>query len=95
MNVFFSDDPRFVPGHHPPPTADTVRLVGTGKWNGRSGYTFEATATDRGEPGRRNDTFSIVIRDAQGAIVASVNRALDGGNVQSLRLKTLNKRDHS
>jgi hypothetical protein len=86
INEVFSDDPRFQPGRGPKPTVDTVRFNGTGKWNGRSGYTFEVLATDQGEPGPRRDTFSLVVTDSQGTIVDSVNRSLDGGNIQSTRL---------
>ena len=86
INVIFSDDPRFQPSRGPRPTVDTVRFNGTGKWNGRSGYTFEVLATDQGEPGRHRDTFSLVIKDSHGTIVDSVSGALDGGNIQSTRL---------
>ena len=61
---------------------DNVTIVGTGTWNNVTGYTFEARATDRGEPGR-NDQFAIVVKDAGGAVIASVNGTLDGGNIQS------------
>ena len=49
----------------------------------KPGYTFTATATDQGEPGRHRDTFSLVIKDARGTIVARVSGDLDGGNIQS------------
>jgi hypothetical protein len=61
-------------------------LSETGRWNGRPGYKFEATTTDRGEPGRRRDTFALVIRDARGHVVANVSGLLDAGNIQSTRL---------
>jgi hypothetical protein len=89
-DVTFSDDPAFKPGRDARgarPTVDTVRFSGTGKWNGKSGYTFEALATDRGEPGRHRDTFSLIVRDGRGTTVASVNGAIDGGNIQSTRLR--------
>jgi hypothetical protein len=85
-SVVFSDDPRFVPGHGPRPTVDTVRFAGSGKWNGRRGYTFEVVATDQGEPRRHRDTFSLLIKDALGNVVANVTGAIDGGNIQSTRL---------
>ena len=69
------------------PRVDSVSFAGTGKWNGKPGYTFKVTATDQGEPGRRHDTFSLVIKDARGTIVASVSGDLDGGNIQSTRLR--------
>jgi hypothetical protein len=48
----------------------TVTLAGTGRWNHVDGYSFEAVATDRGEPGRDVDRFAIVVRDPSGAVVA-------------------------
>lgn len=66
-------------------TTDSVRFGGTGKWDGRAGYTFEGAAADAGEPGRRRDTFTLVIKDSQRNAVASVSGSLDGGNVQSKR----------
>ena len=88
-SVTFLDDPAFQPGTKTgkrQPTVDTVTIAGTGKWNGKSGYTFIARATDEGEPGRHRDTFSIVVSDARGTVVASVAGDLDGGNIQSTRL---------
>ncbi len=83
--VVFTDDPAFRPGWAlgGEPKGDTVRVKGTGKWNGQAGYTFEALTSDRGEPGRNRDRFSIVIRNASGQTVASVNDTLDAGNVQA------------
>jgi hypothetical protein len=85
----FLDEPGASPGRRrqQQPPRDTVILTGTGKWNGRRGYTFEARASDRGEPGRDRDTFSIQIKDAGGTVVAAVNGTLDGGNVESLRVR--------
>jgi hypothetical protein len=86
-SVLFSNDPSFGPsrGTRPGPAADTVAFSGTGKWNGKPGYTFQATASDRGEPGRGRDTFSLLVRDAAGNVVVNVADTLDGGNVQSMR----------
>jgi hypothetical protein len=89
QQVVFSDNPAFTAARRPgerPPDVDTVEFEGTGTWNGRTGFTFRAVATDRGEPGRHHDTFSLEIRDAHGTIVASVSGELDGGNIQSTRL---------
>ncbi len=87
-SVTFSDDPGFTPGRGAKqPSADTVKFSGQGKWNGRAGYIYEVVATDRGEPGRGRDTFSLVVKDARGVIVASVSGPLDGGNIQSTRLR--------
>ena len=61
-----------------------VRLSGTGTWNGVGGYTFEATASERGEPGKNNDRFSFVIGSG-GNIIATADATLAGGNIQSKR----------
>jgi hypothetical protein len=86
-NVVFSNDPAFSPGRKSQPTVDTVVFTGIGKWNGRAGYSFEVRATDQGEPGRHRDTFSLVVKSSTGAIVASVSGDLDGGNIDSTRVK--------
>lgn len=88
-SVVFSDDPAFRPGpgvRAVRPGVDSVTFKGSGRWNGRLGYNFEATATDRGEPGRGRDTFALIVKDALGNTVASVSGALTGGNIQSTRL---------
>jgi hypothetical protein len=87
MNVVFSDDASLAPAAWPMPTLDTVRIYGVGKWNGRPGYTFEASATDQGEPGRGRDTFSLTIRDPGGNVVANVSGILAAGNIQSMRTR--------
>jgi len=84
--VTFFNVPGVSPGSQPSSGVDTATFVGTGRWNGRSGYGFEARATDAGEPGRGHDTFAITIRDAAGHIVASVDSVITNGNVQSLRV---------
>ena len=87
-SVTFTDDPAFKPGSgRREPTIDSVVFTGVGKWNGKSGYTFEARATDQGEPGRQRDTFSLVVKDSRGAVVASLSDRLAAGNVQSTRLR--------
>jgi YVTN family beta-propeller protein len=85
--VIFSDTPGITPGRRPQPTMDTVEFAGTGRWDGKAGYTFTARATDTGEPGRGRDTFAITIKDSHGAVVATVAGTLSGGNIQSLRLR--------
>jgi hypothetical protein len=92
-SVVFSDDPRSRPSRFgpfsfffAPPRVDSVTFTGTGKWNGKPGHTFTVTATDKGEPGRRRDTFSLVVKDATGKVVTSVADTIDGGNIQSTRL---------
>jgi len=87
-SVTFSDDPSFTPGNgHHEPMMDSVVFSGIGKWNGRSGYTFEVRATDQGEPGRQRDTFSLIVKDSRGIVVASVGGKIDIGNIQSTRLE--------
>src|SRR5262249_4546457 len=51
-SVSFFDVPGVSPGHRPSSGVDTVSFRGLGRWNDRGGYTFEAVATDAGEPGR-------------------------------------------
>ena len=71
---------------------DSAVFTGSGKWNGKQGYTFEAGATDAGEPGRGRDRFMITIRDAHGTVVASVDGLLSDGNIQSERLRQEQRR---
>jgi len=84
-DVVFSNDPGFGPGRRPRSGVDTVRFSGTGRWNGRRGYTFDAVATDRGEPGRGRDTFSVTIRNGSGAVVAAFDGTVVAGNVQAVK----------
>jgi hypothetical protein len=84
--VTFSDTLPVTPGRRAESRPDTVTIYGLGRWNSGSGYTFEATATDAGEPGRRRDTFRMIVRDSSGRVVASVAGDLTSGNIESLRL---------
>lgn len=87
-SVVFSNDPGFKPGRRvAAPRVDSVSFSGTGRWNGKAGYQFTVTATDQGEPGKRRDTFSLVIKDSAGRVVASVEGDIDRGNIQSTRLR--------
>ena len=99
-SIMFIDDPAFHPNSwlwffrvRTTPSVDTVIFSGTGRFNGKSGYTFEATATDQGEPGRRRDTFSLVVKDARGVVVFSESGELSRGNIESLRLQPV-RNDH-
>ena len=83
--VTFFNVPGVSPGTRPPSGVDTVLFTGVGTWNGHTGYTFRATATDAGEPGRGRDAFAITVTDASGHIVASVNATITDGNIQSRR----------
>jgi hypothetical protein len=62
-----------------------VSFRGVGWWNGRYGYRYEVTASDRGEPGVRRDTFNVVITAPDGTVVANTGGPLAAGNLQSLR----------
>jgi hypothetical protein len=86
-SVVFFNVPGVSPGSTPASGVDTVTISGSGRWNGRRGYTFAATAVDAGEPGRGQDTFAITIRSAEGQVVASVDAPITQGNIQSLRLR--------
>jgi len=66
---------------------DTVVATGKGKWNGRTGYTYELRATDQGWPGWHQETLELVIKDASGQIVAQVSGELDGGHIRSRRIR--------
>lgn len=84
--VAFSDDPTVRPGRQRRPQVDTVVFSGTGSMNGTAGYRYEATAKDEGEPGRHRESVRITIWSPSGAVVASVDGVIDGGNVQSKRI---------
>ena len=84
--VSFSNAEGYTPGQTPASGVDTVMFSGVGSWNGRQGYSFRVTASDRGEPGVNNDTFTIVVTLTEtGAVVESSSGVLRGGNIQSLR----------
>jgi hypothetical protein len=85
--IAFSDDPTYRPGRPRRPNIDTVHFSGIGEWNRHPAYRFEVFANDQGEPGRHRESASIVITDSSGGGVASVNGDLDGGNVQSRRIR--------
>ncbi len=84
--VVFTDDPDLMPGGRRT-KADTVVFQGRGKWNGHEAYSFEASATDAGEPGKGRDSFAITIRDQNGTAVGSVSGLLSEGNNQAKRPK--------
>jgi hypothetical protein len=86
-SVTFSDDPTVWPGRRRRPQVDTVAFSGTGTWNGIAGYRFEIGASDHGEPGRHRETIAITIWDSGGSVVVEVEGTIDGGNVQSSRIR--------
>lgn len=75
------DDPSIEPS---PPNAgfDRYEAHGTGSYNGEDGATIYFEFTDAGEPGT-NDIAFIIIHDAAGNEVLSVNASLDQGNHQA------------
>jgi len=84
--VTFADDPALNPGKRPASgVIDSAAFSGQGLWNGLPGYTFEATATDAGEPGTGRDTFAVTIKSPSGQVVATGGGLLVGGNIQSKR----------
>lgn len=83
-DVSFSNAEGYAPGRWPASGVDTVMFSGVGYWNGRPGYRFQVTASDRGEPSV-NDTFALVVTSPTGQVVESVSGLLRGGNIQSLR----------
>jgi hypothetical protein len=73
-----------VPGVSPEPPAAGFNLHtgrGSGRLNGAAG-SITWTITDAGEPGR-DDTATIVIRDANGVVVLNASGSLRGGNHQA------------
>jgi probable HAF family extracellular repeat protein len=84
--VTFSDGPGSAPGSHA--VADTVVFAGLGTWNGQPGHSFEARATDAGEPGVGHDVFEVTIRSLAGAVVATAGGLLSSGNIQSNRVQS-------
>ncbi len=64
----------------------SVVFKGTGRWNGREGYSYEVSAVEKRGRSRRYDVVGITIKSSTGVIVAQVNGTLGGGNVQFVRL---------
>ena len=62
-----------------------VRFSGSGRWNGRPGYTFVAEAADNGEPGAGRDLFGVIVRDPQGGTVLQIGATLNAGNIEKVR----------
>ena len=59
--VVFYDDRRLDPSRGSRLAVQTVRFSGTGRWNGRGGYTFEVLATDQG--GTNSASRHVLARD--------------------------------
>jgi hypothetical protein len=65
-------------------TSSTALLVGKGTLRGLGNYSFQAVATDNGEPGT-NDTFGLQVKDPNGNGIADLTFSaltLTGGNIQ-------------
>ena len=82
--VQMSDSPDYTPGRSKT-GLDTVVFAGTGSWNGVAGHRYEISASDRGEPGRGRDTFSVKVFSPAGVLVESVSGVLRDGNIRALR----------
>lgn len=80
-SVSCTDSPAINSGN-PSASFDTITGTGTGRYNGAAGATISFVFTDAGEPGR-NDTASIVIKNAAGATVLTVSGKLNNGNQQA------------
>jgi hypothetical protein len=72
------------PGGPPGSTANLSDFSGTGRWNGRSGYTFRVHAEDRGGAGADvgYDYYSIDIFDRAGVNVYFAAGTLTAGNYE-------------
>lgn len=74
-------------GNQPPPAAplDTLRGIGTGRYDGATGYTVDFTLFDGGEPGT-NDTIKIKIFETanpSNVVLDLPTTFLTGGNLQA------------
>ena len=90
--VAFSNAPEYDPGRRQNMRVDTVIFSGTGKWQGRNGYSYVVRTSDRGEWGRGRDTFTIEIRAGNGTLVFSGGGVLTSGNIQSIRVPVRSRR---
>jgi hypothetical protein len=82
-SVIFKNNPGLSPGGNG--AVDALTLTGFGTWNGVAA-SFEATALDKGEPGVGNDIVNIKIK-VGGRLVNTTSGPINGGNVQSNRVK--------
>lgn len=76
------DDPNVTPGQ---PDAPFDTFIGTaiGELNGVPGSTVQFTFVDAGEPGKIADRATIIVKDASGNIVLSVQNQSISGNLQA------------
>lgn len=83
--VSCTDDP-FITQAPPAAPLDTLVGIGTGRFNGQSGYTIEFTLVDRGERGSSVDEAAIRIYEtaSPGNVVLNIPRqVITGGNLQA------------
>jgi len=79
-----SDDPNIIQAP-PPAPLDTLKGVGTGRYNGTDGYTIEFTLVDYGEPGSSDQAALLIYETANPAnVVLNVPlQVMSGGNLQA------------
>lgn len=83
----FSDDPSVRPGRPRRPQIDTVLFSGVGEWNGTTGYRYEVFAQDSGEGRRHRESIRMTVWSPSGTVVASFEGEVEGGNIQSSRIR--------
>ena len=78
-----SDSPEIV--QFPPDAPlDTLKGVGTGRYQNQDGYTIEFTLVDAGEPGSMDEMSILIYDTSTGEVVLDVpQQRLDGGNLQA------------
>ena len=79
-----SDDP-LIDQTPPPAPLDTLKGVGTGRYNGQDGYTIEFTLVDYGEPGSSDQAALLIYQTSNPTnVVLNVPlQLLSGGNLQA------------
>jgi hypothetical protein len=84
QTVACTDDPAIVQAP-PPAPLDTLVGVGTGRYNGRDGYTVNFTLVDAGEPGSSDQAALYIYETANPSnVVLNVPLSLlTGGNLQA------------
>ena len=85
-DVRFSNSSRLYAGPSMRDAASTrCSSSAVGWWNGAPGYRFEINASDRGEPGRGRDTFSLTVFAPNGRWWQSASGVLRDGNIQAMK----------
>ena len=61
----------------------TATWSGTGRWNGKNGYSFSAEATDHGKKGKKGkkDKLVIKVKDAKGKVVLTLGGQITKGQI--------------